>query len=117
MVRQAEADGVPWRLAYGGRSRSSMAFLDELEQYSGCVDVLPQDEAGLLDLEGLLGEEVPGRRVYCCGPEPLLDAVEKVMADRGSGHLTVERFSARSEGRRVGKRGCSSCRYGWATGH
>src|SRR3546814_11132731 len=72
-----------------------MAFLDELEQYSGCVDVLPQDEAGLLDLEGLLGEEVPGRRVYCCGPEPLLDAVEKVMADRGSEHLHVERFAAK----------------------
>src|SRR3546814_16603815 len=98
MVRQAEADGVPWRLAYGGRSRSSMAFLDELEQYSGCVDVLPQDEAGLLDLDGLLGEEVPGRRVYCCGPEPLLDAVEKVM---------------RSAERRVGKGGVSTWRYRW----
>ena len=30
MIAEAEAAGADWRLVYGGRSRSSMAFLREL---------------------------------------------------------------------------------------
>ena len=30
MVRRAAAQGLPWTTLYGGRSRSSMAFVDEL---------------------------------------------------------------------------------------
>ncbi|MGG2465666.1 PDR/VanB family oxidoreductase [Streptomyces sp. RGM 3693] len=35
MVRQAEAEGVPWRLLYAGRSRASMPFLEEVEKLAG----------------------------------------------------------------------------------
>ena len=35
MVREAQARGADWHLTYGGRSRSSMAFLDELAQLRG----------------------------------------------------------------------------------
>lgn len=97
MVREAERRGAAWSLVYGGRSRGSMAFLDELSRYGDHVSVWPQDETGLLDLPGVLGDEVPGRRVYCCGPEPLLAAVEGVMAHRSQEHLHVERFTARTD--------------------
>ena len=50
MVRAAEPMGSSWGLLYGGRSRSSMAYLDELEEYGDRVQVVPQDELGLLDL-------------------------------------------------------------------
>jgi hypothetical protein len=46
----------PWRLAYGGRGRGSMAFLDELAGWGDRVTVWPRDERGLLDLAALLGE-------------------------------------------------------------
>ena len=77
MIAAAESAGADWRLLYGGRRRASMAFLDELARYGDRVTVAPQDETGLLDLDSLLGTPRPDTLVYCCGPEPLLAAVEE----------------------------------------
>ncbi len=60
MIAQAEAAGADWRLLYGGRHRASMAFLPELAQYGDRVTVVPQDEAGFLDLDGVLGTPQDG---------------------------------------------------------
>jgi cytochrome P450/ferredoxin-NADP reductase len=95
MIRAAEAAGAEWRLAYGGRQRASMAFLDELAAYGDKVTVWPQDESGLLDLDGLLGLPQPDTKVYCCGPEPLLTAVEQRCAAWPKRSLHVERFVAK----------------------
>jgi cytochrome P450/ferredoxin-NADP reductase len=92
MIRAAEAAGADWRLVYGGRQRASMAFLDELAAYGDRVSVRPQDETGLLDLESLLGEPQAGTQVYCCGPEPLLAAVEARCQAWPAKSLHVERF-------------------------
>lgn len=94
MVAASEAKGAHWRLVYGGRTRASMAFRTELtERYGERVDIRPQDETGLLDLAGLLGSADSGTLVYCCGPEPLLAAVEAACGHWPSGSLHVERFS------------------------
>ena len=97
MVAAAEVSGTPWSLVYGGRSRASMAFLPELKGYGDRVTVCPQDEVGLLDLDGLLADPAPGTAVYCCGPEPLLAAIEQRCAPWPSGSLHVERFSPRPQ--------------------
>ena len=94
MVHQAGLLGAEWRLVYGGRTRSSMAFLDELAAYGDHVDVVPQDEFGLLDLDGLVGTPRPGVAVYCCGPAPLLAAVEAKCAGWPGRALRTERFVA-----------------------
>jgi ferredoxin-NADP reductase len=96
MVARAEADGVPWRLLYGGRTRSSMAFLEELARYGDKVVIAPQDESGLLDLASWLPAPEAGTRVYCCGPEPLLAAVEDRCARWAAGALQTERFTPRA---------------------
>jgi ferredoxin-NADP reductase len=96
MIRSAESAGVDWRLVYGGRRRSSMAFLDELAPYGDRVSVRPQDETGLLDLDALLGTPQPDTLVYCCGPEPLLAAVERSCAGWPPRSLHVERFAPRA---------------------
>lgn len=97
MIARLDAAGAEWRLVYGGRTRSSMAFREELERrYPGKVVVHPQDEAGLLDLSALLAEPgatVDDLAVYCCGPEGLLGAVEERCASRPTVALHVERFS------------------------
>lgn len=95
MIEAAEADGRPWKLLYGGRSRASMAFLDELAVHGDRVRVHPQDEAGLLPLAAVLAEPDQDRLVYCCGPEPLLAAVETWCAGWPAGILHTERFAAR----------------------
>jgi ferredoxin-NADP reductase len=100
MLAAAQARGARWRLVYGGRSRDSMAFAAALrDRYGSLVQLVPQDEAGLPDLDSLLRERVPGRLVYCCGPEPLLAAVqERCRSDA----LHVERFSPTARAAPVG---------------
>ncbi|MEV6609376.1 PDR/VanB family oxidoreductase [Kutzneria sp. NPDC051319] len=97
MLAQATAGGADWRLVYGGRTRQSMAFRDELTvRYPGRVDIHPQDEHGLLDLSSLLaepGSDADDTAIYCCGPEALLVAVEQHCAGRPSGVLHLERFA------------------------
>ncbi|MDP4502551.1 PDR/VanB family oxidoreductase [Nonomuraea turcica] len=92
MVHQAEVLGVGWRLFYGGRSRATMAFLDELGGYGDRVTVVPEDEQGLLDLPAWLPTEGSATKVYCCGPEGLLKAVERHSAHYPAGQVRTERF-------------------------
>lgn len=95
MTTAAQAAGAEWTLLYGGRSRTSMAFLDRLATYGDKVRVAPQDETGLLDLAAYLAAPEEDTLVYCCGPEPLLDAVEEWCRGWPSGALQVERFRPR----------------------
>jgi ferredoxin-NADP reductase len=92
MLAAAEAAGAEWTLLYGGRTRRSMAFTEELDRYGDRVTIAPQDETGLLDLASVLDDLPEGTLVYCCGPGPLLDAVE---ARCPAGVLHVERFEAK----------------------
>ncbi|MFC9339055.1 PDR/VanB family oxidoreductase [Streptomyces sp. NPDC057020] len=78
-----------WSLLYGGRSLPGMAYREELAALPG-VTLVPQDTAGLPDLDGVLAGLPAGTAVYCCGPEGLLRAVE----ERWSGPLHTERFGA-----------------------
>lgn len=69
MIAEAERAGIEWELVYGGRSRSSMAFLDELAAHGDRVTLVPQDESGMLDVPGLLGTVRDGTLIYACGPD------------------------------------------------
>ncbi|HEV2780892.1 MAG TPA: PDR/VanB family oxidoreductase [Actinophytocola sp.] len=108
MIAAVTADGRPWELLYGGRSRRSMAFLEDLAAYGDRVRVHPEDEAGLLplatflldltaELENPLAVALPDCLVYCCGPEPLLKAIEDWCSGWPPGILRTERFAARRD--------------------
>nr|WP_229828750.1 PDR/VanB family oxidoreductase [Streptomyces massasporeus] len=98
MVRQAELLGTEWQLLYGGRTRASMAFREELTAaYGERVHVVPQDELGLLDLAAWLGTPRADTKVYCCGPAPLVAAVERVCTPWPPYALRVERFTATAQ--------------------
>lgn len=95
MAAAAAERGVKWELHYGGRSRSSMAFVPELQQLTGGeVTLVPQDELGHPDLLAILHEDLPDDiAIYCCGPAPLIAAVEARCAQIGRpGALHVEHF-------------------------
>ncbi|MEU9101561.1 PDR/VanB family oxidoreductase [Streptomyces sp. NPDC048361] len=91
MIRAVEAAGADWRLLYGGRSRASMPFLEEIEGFGAKVTVVPEDEAGLPDLTAFLVNSPSGAAVYCCGPDPLMDAVTAALGPERPPH--VERFA------------------------
>jgi ferredoxin-NADP reductase len=96
MIAAVEAQGLPWRLLYGGRQRASMAFLPELAAYDDRVLIAPQDEGGHPDIAGALARCGPGVHVYCCGPEPLVGAVEQRTQALPAGSTHVERFRPRA---------------------
>ncbi|MET9514874.1 PDR/VanB family oxidoreductase [Streptomyces sp. NPDC002994] len=99
MVAEAQRQGAEWQLAYGGRSRRTMAFREHLEAaYGERVSVRPQEEFGVLDLDALLAGPERDTLVYCCGPEGLLKAVEQRCRDWPSGVLHVERFAPKDLG-------------------
>ncbi|MFW3168575.1 PDR/VanB family oxidoreductase [Geodermatophilus sp. CPCC 206100] len=102
MMGAAQAAGAEVELHYGGRSRRSMAFLESLEALTDTpVTLHPQDEVGLIDLPAILGTPRPDTLVYCCGPEPLLQAVEQHCGAWPPGSLHVERFAPKEVGEPV----------------
>lgn len=97
MVEAIDAAGLPWRLLYGGRSRSSMAFLDELDLYDEHIEVFARDEAGRMDIAVAVERAAsahPGVVVYTCGPASLISAVEEAVAAVGAEPARSERFAA-----------------------
>ncbi|MFD2416559.1 PDR/VanB family oxidoreductase [Amycolatopsis pigmentata] len=102
MVRSL-GSSVPWSLHYGGRTRSSMAFTDELCRIGGArVALSPQDEDGLLDVDAIVGGADESTAIYCCGPAPLLEAVREACARLARGaSLHIERFTASPAGSKV----------------
>ena len=93
MMAAAAAAGARWQLYYGGRTREHMAFAEEIAARHPEVRLLPQDAHGLLPLAEIFTEHA-GATVYCCGPEPLLAAVEDEGAGRGV-PVRTERFVPR----------------------
>jgi ferredoxin-NADP reductase len=94
MIAKAQADGARWTLLYGGRTRASMAFAEELATAHGSrVRLHPQDEYGLLDLKAHLADTDEHTLIYACGPEPMLAAVADASAHWPSGALRIERFT------------------------
>ncbi|MEU4377244.1 PDR/VanB family oxidoreductase [Pseudonocardia alni] len=93
MIRAVAAAGADWSLVYGGRTESSMAFVDALRATDpDRVHLRPQEQHGLLDLGATLAGRDAGTAVYCCGPAPLIDAVQEHVAADPGGSLHVERF-------------------------
>jgi ferredoxin-NADP reductase len=93
MLAAARHAGADWRLLYGGRTAASMAFTDQLSAHGARAQLRPQDRHGLLDLETFLAEPTEDTLIYACGPEPLLQAVEKHCGHWKPGVLRTERFA------------------------
>lgn len=96
MLEAAEAAGKEWVLHYGGRSRSSMAFLDELVETYGPEKILiyANDEDNMLDLNKVLALPRAHMLVYACGPGGMLSAIEDLCMGWPPGALHTERFVA-----------------------
>ncbi|MFI0230769.1 PDR/VanB family oxidoreductase [Streptomyces sp. NPDC017086] len=94
MLRALPA-GAEWRLLYGGRTRASMPYLEEVARLAGDrLTVVAEDEDGRPDLAALFADTAPGTAVYCCGPQGLTAAVEERLPAGAALH--VERFAPRT---------------------
>jgi dihydroorotate dehydrogenase electron transfer subunit len=90
LARQAKAQGRELRLLFGGRTR---ALLSGMEDFAGLVRMHTSTDDGSHGfsgrvtalLEDLLARGVvkAGEIVFCCGPDPMMEAVAKVCEQRG----------------------------------
>ncbi|CAM4361033.1 PDR/VanB family oxidoreductase [Kerstersia similis] len=98
MARWAEREGRPWRVIYTARGRHRAAFYEDLlalDQGRGRVQLHFNDEqAGrLLAVEALAASLGPDEHLYCCGPDPLMQAVRQATAEQ-AGRVHFEWFAA-----------------------
>ena len=103
MLRAASALGSPWRLLYLGRTRSRMAFRDELARYGDRVMIRPSDEHGATDIRSWLDSGADARamaetKLYACGPTRLVETIAELGTERRPGWTRVERFAAAERG-------------------
>ncbi|MCV7284357.1 oxidoreductase [Mycolicibacterium wolinskyi] len=96
MFLGARAAGERATLLYTGWSRSSMAFLDELDPHSEDVIVASDDQEGRPDFSQLAANLNGGTQVYACGPEPMLVAIENAFAATSGMPVQIERFRPRA---------------------
>lgn len=96
MIAAARDAGVDYRIAYAGRSRDTMALVEQLEaDHPGRISVYPGDEGRHLDLAALVGSLAPDTVIYCCGPARLNDGITDAAAGFA---LHLERFEAKKFG-------------------
>ncbi len=93
MVRMAHRLGVDWSMVYTGRSRNTMAFLDELERLSPRVRIRTDDAFGLPEAGDLLPGVTADTSVYCCGPVPMTALIAERVREMPGVELHSERFS------------------------
>jgi ferredoxin-NADP reductase len=95
MVRAVAARTEPWHLVYRGRSRRTMAFLDEIEQLDTTrVEVLASDEISRWDLDAAIRQHASSdTEVYCCGPDRLSSAVAAACLQSLGRAAHTERFN------------------------
>lgn len=75
---------VDYTLVYVGRSRSAMAYLDQLQAVHGPrLEVHVDAEGSPLDVQALLSAVTPDTELYMCGPIRLMDAVRRGWREHG----------------------------------
>ncbi|WP_329570152.1 PDR/VanB family oxidoreductase [Kitasatospora sp. NBC_01266] len=104
MAREAQRRGLDWHLVHAGRSEASMPFTEELRALAamgvppagsrGRVTIRTEDAGGVPTAAELLSLARPGSAVYCCGPAPMLAAVQAAFDASPATALHFERFGA-----------------------
>jgi len=104
LVGMAEAlnrGSAPFRLAYAGRSRSEMPFVEQLAAMLGeRLDLFVSDEGRRVDLLTEIGQLHPDGELYVCGPVRMRNAAFRAWADQGREAVRMRFETFASGGRR-----------------
>jgi vanillate O-demethylase ferredoxin subunit len=101
MARRLDALGRSFELVYAARTRSAAAFLDEIEALRSnghigvCLDFDDERSGRVFDLAAIARQAPAQAHLYCCGPQPMLEAFETVTAGRPADRVHVEYFQAK----------------------
>ncbi|KIG03293.1 cytochrome P450/oxidoreductase [Caballeronia concitans] len=93
MARRAREIGIDYEVHYSGRSRASMALLDEMRALHGDrLRVFVSEEGARNDFGALRVDD--GTQVYACGPARMLDALIAASAAWPDDALKIEHFES-----------------------
>lgn len=99
MADRLKALGKHYELHYAGRSRAAMAFLDRAARDHGAaLNVHAKEDGERMNLPGLVGALPEGGRIYACGPERMITALEDLTSGLPEGTLRFEHFSTHNTG-------------------
>ena len=94
MADRLQRLGKPYELHYAGRNREQMALLERLTRDHGArLSLYVKAEGRRMDLDKLLAQVDAHTRVYACGPDRLIDALETMSESWPEGVLHFEHFS------------------------
>ncbi len=97
MVRSVANAGLPLRVYYLGRTRESLAFIEELNTYAtDFVLWLTEERRSRFPLPRMIAHALPDSGIYCCGPEGLSSDLRELAWSQPGLSFSMERFS-RSE--------------------
>lgn len=91
--------GRRFSLHYAGRSKTEMAYIDELQKYfPRNLHTYPADEGQRLDIMHTLAEASDNTLFYACGPQKMLDDIETCarMLGIAKDRIQLEHFAAES---------------------
>ncbi|MGQ7934992.1 PDR/VanB family oxidoreductase [Paraburkholderia sp. D1E] len=99
MAKELSAKGAAYRLHYASRSPETMAYRTGVSQLCGEQASLYFDYGDPtqgMPLADVIGQPVPNRHLYVCGPRPLIDAVIAIARAQQwpPGHVHFELFGA-----------------------
>lgn len=96
MIRACLAAGRPWRLHYCVRNRARCAFYEELRALdpSTLQFHFDDEQPALFDAAAVLADVPEASHIYCCGPAPLMHAVQAATASRDPARVHFEWFTA-----------------------
>jgi len=95
MAARLAREGRNYSLIYCGRQRDSMAYLDKVQQLHDQAQIHISTETGRADFDAILKQLPRGSHIYACGPETMLDALERLAGVYQLG-LSFELFSSSS---------------------
>lgn len=103
MLQRLQRLHRPWTLHYCARSRSNAAFITEIEsaaaQSAGRLILHFDDQMDGVrpDIAQIVDQYGSDAHLYCCGPQPMLEAFQSATLNRAPESVHLEYFGAREE--------------------
>ena len=97
MANRLESLGRSWELVYCSRTKASAAFVELLSRFKDKVTFVFDGEPGqkMLDIRAFTRSASSDAHLYCCGPQPMMDAFTAATVDRLATAVHLEYFTAK----------------------
>ncbi|WP_321393577.1 cytochrome P450/oxidoreductase [Emcibacter sp.] len=95
MADRLKALGKDYQLHYAGQALDHMSFVDRLKRnHADRLHLYPKNQGQRLELTQLTADLPSDRKIYACGPDRMLEALEELSASWPEHTLNYEHFTS-----------------------